>query len=326
MKDKIAIVNSSSFGRIFTDHMDRLEKIGQVERFTVDSQIDGKELAELLQGYNYIISGVTPFFTKEFFENKDELKIIARHGIGFNNIDLDAAKDHGTYVTKVAALVERDPVAENCVTNLLSVMRKTIQANKAAKTGNWQKRANFIGNGLSFKTVGIIGIGNIGSRVSEILNYGFRAKVLAYDPNKDDLYCQSFGADKVDLDTLLEKSDVICIAASLNEKNYHMLSDTEFKKMKDGVYISNCSRGALIDEKSMVEALKSNKVAGFATDVLEVEPAIENHPYFDFENVIVTTHTSAYTYECLGGMGEKCVSDCEKVSKGQRPDGIVNFL
>ena len=326
MKDKIAIVNSSSFGRIFTDHINRLKKIGEVKRFDVDSQIGGKELAHLLQGYNYIISGVTPFFTKEFFDNKDELKLITRHGIGFNNIDLEAAKDHGTYVTKVAALVERDAVAENCIANLLSVMRKTIQANQAAKTGNWEKRASFIGNGLSDKTVGIIGIGNIGSRICEILNYGFRAKVLAYDPNKDDLYCQSFGADKVDLDTLLEKSDVICLAASLNEENYHMLSTTEFAKMKDRVYISNCSRGALIDEKAMVAALGSKKVAGFATDVLEVEPALECHPYFDFENSIVTTHTSAYTYECLSGMGEKCVGDCEKVFYGQKPDGIVNLL
>ena len=326
MKNKIAIVNSSSFGRTFTDHINRLEKIGEVKRFDVDSQIGGKELADLLQGYNYIISSATPFFTKEFFDNKDELKLITRHGIGVNNIDLEAAKDHGTYVTKVAALVERDAVAENCVTNLLAVMRQTIKANQAAKTNNWVKRASFIGNGLSGKTVGIIGIGNIGSRVSEILNYGFRAKVLAYDPNKDDLYCQSFGADKVDLDTLLEKADVICLATSLNEGNYHMLSIAEFTKMKDKVYISNCSRGALIDEKAMVDALDSKKVAGFATDVLEVEPAIENHPYFAYENTIVTTHTSAYTYECLGGMGEKCVSDCEKVSKGQKPDGIVNLL
>ena len=133
MKDKIAIVNSSSFGRIFTDHFKRLEKIGDVERFDVDSQIGGKELADLLQGYNYIISGVTPFFTKEFFDNKDELKLITRHGIGFNNIDLEAAKEHGTYVTKVAALVERDAVAENCVTNLLAVMLSLIHISEPTR-------------------------------------------------------------------------------------------------------------------------------------------------------------------------------------------------
>lgn len=324
MNNKIAIVNSSSFGRIFEDHLSRLEKIGEVKRFTVDANIGGKELAEILQGYNYIIASVTPFFTKEFFDNKDELKIILRHGIGFNNIDVEAAKEHGTYVSIVPPLVERDAVAENCITNLLSIMRKTKQSNIAAVDGKWKTRAKFIGNGLSSKKVGIIGIGNIGSRISEILYYGFRCKVLAYDPNKDSLACERFGADKVDLDYLLKESDIICVSASLNEENYHMLSSEEFSKMKDGVYISNCSRGALIDEESMIEALEKKKVAGFASDVLEVEPPENDHKYFSYDNVIITPHTSAYTYECLRGMGEKCVSDCEAVYTGNKPKELVN--
>lgn len=323
MKNKIAIINSSSFGRIFKDHLDRLKEIGEVKRFEVDSNISGTDLAKLLNGYNYIISSVTPYFGKEFFDNMDGLKLISRHGIGYNNIDIKEAKDHGVYVTKVDALVERDAVAENAVTNLLSIMRKTRESNQAAKAGNWDKRAKFIGNGLSSKTVGIIGIGNIGSRIAEILNYGFRANVLAYDPNKAKLYCESFGAKKVGLDDLLKNSDVIFLSASLNKDNYHMISSDEFSKMKDGVYISNCSRGALIDEKAMVESICNKKVRGFATDVLEVEPASKDHPYFSFENVLVTPHTSAYTYECLEGMGEKCVSDCKSVFKGNKPNGLV---
>lgn len=154
--------------------------------------------------------------------------------------------------------------------------------------------------------------------------YGFRCKVLAYDPNKDSLACERFGADKVDLDYLLKESDVICVSASLNEENYHMLSSEEFSKMKDGVYISNCSRGALIDEEAMIEALENNKVAGFASDVLEVEPPENDHKYFSYDNVIITPHTSAYTYECLRGMGEKCVSDCEYVYNGNKPKELVN--
>ena len=122
---RIAIVNSSSFGRRFPDQMERLQKIGTVERITVDGMMRGKELAERLRGYNLIISSVTPFFDREFFENKDELLIISRHGIGYNNIDLEAAREHTTTVSIVPPLVERDAVAENAVANLMAVMRMT---------------------------------------------------------------------------------------------------------------------------------------------------------------------------------------------------------
>ena len=102
---KIAIVNSSSFGKIFPQHIERLKAIGTVSHFTLDSEINGKELAEKLKGYNIIIASVTPFFTKEFFEYKDELLLITRHGIGYNNIDLEAANDHQTIVSIIPALV-----------------------------------------------------------------------------------------------------------------------------------------------------------------------------------------------------------------------------
>ena len=115
---KIAIVNSSSFGKIFPDHIKKLEKIGQVDRFEVDQNIDGKSLGQMLKGYQYIIASVTPFFDKEFFENVDDLRLISRHGIGYNNVDLISAKEKGVIVSIVPSLVERDSVAENNITNL----------------------------------------------------------------------------------------------------------------------------------------------------------------------------------------------------------------
>lgn len=322
-ENRIAIVNSSSFGRIFPDHLARLEKLGTVERFTFDSEIDGISLAEKLHGYSIIVSSVTPFFDRSFFDHKDELLLISRHGIGYNNIDLEAAADHDTVVTIVPALVERDAVAENNVTNLLNVMRQTRQSDSAVHAGRWVERAKFVGNNLSNKTAGVIGVGNIGSRVAEILHYGYRCHVLGCDPNLDELELGRFGARKVTLEGLLAQSDVICVCPSLNEENYHMLSKAQFELMKDKVYISNAARGALIDEEAMTDALKNGKVAGFATDVLEVEPGEKNHPYLAFPNVIVTPHTSAYTMECLEGMGEKCVADCESIVKGELPQRAV---
>jgi phosphoglycerate dehydrogenase-like enzyme len=320
---KIAIVNSSSFGKIFPKHIDRLKKIGAVDYFKVDNEMHGKELAKLLSGYNIIIASVTPFFTKEFFDYKDELLLITRHGIGYNNIDIDAAKEHDTIVTIVPALVERDAVAENNITNLLAVLRKTVESSNRVKADRWEDRAEFVGHALFNKTVGVIGVGNTGSCVVEIVRNGFRCNVLAYDPYKSDLYLQTYGARKVELDELLTSSDIICLCANLTEESYRMISKNEIAKMKDGIYISNSARGALLDENAVVEGLKSGKIAGFATDVLEEEPGRKSHPYLAFDNVVMTPHTSAYTLECLEQMGNKCVTDVEQIIQGVLPERAI---
>lgn len=322
-KYKIAIVNSSSFGKKFPEHLKRLKKIGEVDYFSVDNEMNGKDLAVELKGYNIVIASVTPFFTKEFFEHKDELILITRHGIGYNNIDLEAAKSHNTIVSIIPALVERDAVAENNVTNLLALMRYTTQANQSVVEDRWEDRADFIGRTLYNKTVGIIGMGNTGSCVAETLRNGFRCEILGYDPYKSALYIESFGAKKVTLDNLLKESDVICLCANLNEENYHMISTNEIKKMKNNVYLSNSARGALLNEDAIVSGLKTGKIAGVATDVLEEEPGRKDHPYLQFQNVIMTPHTSAYTMECLEEMGNKCVRDVEDVIVGKLPERSV---
>ncbi|WP_192988068.1 D-isomer specific 2-hydroxyacid dehydrogenase family protein [Carnobacterium mobile] len=322
-KYNIAIVNSSSFGKVFPEHIKRLEKLGSVKHFTVDGEIKGRDLAEVLHGYNIIIASVTPFFTQDFFDHKDELILITRHGIGYNNIDIEAAKKHDTLVTIIPALVERDAVAENNVTNLLALLRCTTEANSRVKEGHWDDRAQFVGRTLFNKTVGVIGVGNTGSGVVEILRNGFRCEVLAYDPYKSALHIKSHGAKKVNLNQLLESSDIICLCANLTEENYHMISMKEIKMMKDHVYLSNSARGALVDEKAIVSGLESGKIAGFATDVLEEEPGHKDHPYLAFTNVVMTPHTSAYTMECLEEMGTKCVRDVENIVEGKLPERTV---
>ncbi|MCA5012112.1 MULTISPECIES: D-isomer specific 2-hydroxyacid dehydrogenase family protein [unclassified Enterococcus] len=322
-KFTIAIVNSSSFGKVFPDHIKRLEAIGKVEYVTVDSEISGRELAKVLQGFNVIIASVTPFFTEEFFEHKDELLLISRHGIGYNNIDIVAAEKHHTIVSIIPALVERDAVAENNVTNLMTILRRTVEADLSVREDLWENRARFVGRTLFNKTVGVIGVGNTGSAVVEIVRNGFRCEVLAYDPYKSERHIQSYGAKKVELEELLTSADIICLCANLTEDNYHMISYKEIEKMKDNVYISNSARGALVDEDAIVNGLKSGKIAGFATDVLEEEPGRKDHPYLMLENVVMTPHTSAYTMECLEAMGEKCVRDVEDVAAGRLPERTV---
>lgn len=321
---KIAIVNSSSFGRYFPEHMERLSAIGEVERFAFAVDIDGCSLAEALIGFDAIIASVKPYYRAEFFACKDETRLIARHGIGYDNVDVSMATEHGCIVSRVPGWVEREAVAETAVTLLLDVLRRTCDARLKVKAGKWAERASFVGWEIKDKTVGIIGIGNIGSRVAEILVRGFGAKVVAYDPYLSEETIRSRGAEPVDLDVLLSTADLISLNASLNAANYHMLSTGEFETMKPGIHIVNTARGELIDQGSLIAAIESGKVAGIGMDVVEGEPIDERHPLLAYEQVMVVPHIAAYTMESLRLMGEKCVEDVERVARGEAPDEMVN--
>ncbi|RKS85970.1 lactate dehydrogenase-like 2-hydroxyacid dehydrogenase [Orbus hercynius] len=310
---KIAIVNSSSFGKYFPDQMERLKKIGEVESFVFDNDISGKDLAQALKGFNIIIASVRPFFNKDFFDHKDELLLLSRHGIGFNNVDVVAAKAHGTIVTIVPALVERDAVAENAVTNLLALVRRTVDSQQAVKENQWVKRATFLGMNVTGKAVGVIGCGNIGSRVAEIFKHGFNARLLVVDPNVDLDWAKKHNVEVVELDHLLQHADVISLNASLNETSYHILQQKQFALMKKGVYITNTARAELVNEEALLQALDNGIVAGYATDVMYKEPSFNDNPLVKHDKVLVTPHTSAYAIECLRGMGDKCVSDVENL-------------
>lgn len=321
---KIAVVNSSSFGKYFPEHIQRLEKIGQVDRFTFPIDTTGKELAEKLHGYEYIIASVTPFFKQDFFEHAGHVKLISRHGIGYNNVDIVTATKCNTYVSKVGALVEREAVAENAVALLMAVLRQIKPASDAAKEGNWAKRADFMGYEIKGKTVGVIGLGNIGSRVGEILKNGFNADLIAHDPYQSDDEIRARGATPVSLEELLKRSDIISLNAFIDQNSFHLLGKKEFAMMKKGVYIVNSARGELMELEAVLEALDNGTILGLGADVIEGEPIDETHPLLKYPNVVITPHTSAYTYECLEGMGDKCVSDVERVHQGLAPEGMVN--
>lgn len=321
---KIAIVNSSSFGMTFTEHIDTLKKYGEVNRFHFPIDISGKDLAEALKGYEIIISSVSPFFDKEFFEYKDKTLLISRHGIGYNNIDVECASKNNVAVTIVSALVEREAVAENAIALLLSLLRGVAPSSNAVKENEWGKRALFMGCELKNKTIGIIGFGNIGSRVGEILKSGFNMRLLAYDPYISNDRFEKSGAESVDLETLLIESDFISLNSKVTDETYHMINSEAFSKMKKGVYIVNSARGELCDEDALVCALESDSISGIAMDVVENEPINQTHRLLKYQNVLITPHTSAYTYECLKGMGDKVVSDVENVINGRPLIDMIN--
>ncbi|WP_448376950.1 D-isomer specific 2-hydroxyacid dehydrogenase family protein [Fervidobacterium sp.] len=324
MKSKIAIVNSSSFGKYFPEHIELLREKCDIERFDLPSKLRGKELARVLNGFKYIIASTTPYFDVEFFDNSEGLILISRHGLGYDNIDIVKATEKGVIVTKVNGFTEREAVAEHAVSLCLSILRKVPQSYKKVLESKWSERQKFFGIELKGKIVGIIGFGNIGSRVGEIVHFGFNAEIVVYDPYVTQEKLAYIDAKKVDIEELLSVSDVIFICAKLTKENYHLLSYKEFKQMKAGVYIVNTSRGELIDQDALLDAINLGKVAGVGLDVVEGEPISGEHPLLHFDNVVVTPHTAAYTFESIKGMGDKVVSDILRAEERIIPEEVIN--
>lgn len=321
---KIGIVNSSTFGRYFPDLMDRLETIGEVERYEFDPDISGQKLAQELQGVKYIIASVTPDFTDEFFEEIEGLSLIARHGIGCDNVDIEAAADKGVAVTRVLGLHERDAVAELALALMMNCLRQIVPAAAAVEENRWDKRRQFVGRELSKMKAGIIGYGNIGSRTAEIIKEGFGCEVMAYDPNVADAVIAKNGIKPVRLHEVIENADIISIHASSNPDNYHFIGEDEFEMMKDDVIIVNTARGELMDERALAQAVKSDKIGAVGLDVSEKEPIPDDHPLLGLENVYIVPHIGGYTDYSLRKMDEKMVVDVEKMVEGEEPELVIN--
>ena len=324
-KHKIAIVNSSTFGKHYPDLWARLEALGDIERFQFSPEVSGEELTAALDGFSFIVASVTPNFPRLLFEKNKDLQVLARHGIGVNNVNLEAATEAGVLVTRVPAAPERDAVAELSLCLIMACIRDIVPGANASKELAWERRSGYVGWELSHMTVGVIGYGNIGSRVGEIIRDGFKTEVLAYDPYIADAVLARTGVEPVGLHELLQRSDLISINASHNPAlNLEMIGKDEIEMMKDGVIIVNTARGQLTDEKALAEAVKSGKIARLGVDVLQREPILEDHPFLELDNVIVLPHLGGYTDRSLHRMDEKNVEDIEMVLQGKIPDEIAN--
>ncbi len=321
---RTAIVNSSTFGQNFNDLMERLRSLGPVESFQFESGVKGKKLARELENYQFVIASVTPNFPEEFFDENQDVKLIARHGIGCDNVDLEAATAAGVLVTRVGHRSERDAVAELTLSLIMTCIRDVIPANQAVEEGQWDRRKEFIGTELSGMKVGIVGYGNIGSRVGEIINEGFRADVTAYDPNIADAVIEKTGVKPAGFEEVLSNSDLLSFNASLNDENYHFIGEEEFELMKDDVIIVNTARGELIEESAFINALESGKVRCAGVDVLEEEPPDSSSELRQVDNLYVLPHVGSYTEKSLRAMDEKMVEDIEKLVAGEVPGEVVN--
>ena len=319
-----AVVNSSSFGHYCAEAEERLKDVGKVERLDVDPAIDGAELAERLNGFDFVVASVTPQFPRAFFDNNDDVKLISRHGVGCDNVDLEAACDHGVLVTRVAKADERDAVAELSVALIMACARHVKPACDAALDGRWSERAGFVGLELSAATVGVIGFGSIGSRVGEIMDQGFHSTVMAYDPYVSDEAIRSHGAEPSSLEEMLPHCDVLSFNAEHTGDNYRMVGERQLGMLKDGAIVVNTARGELTDEEALARAAREGKVSAVGLDVCEQEPPPDDHPLLKLPNLVLLPHVGSYTHATLERMDRKMAEDVEAMLEGNTPNEVVN--
>ncbi len=251
------------------------------------------ELRAIIGEYDGLAVRSATKVTRELMDAAPRLKVVGRAGIGVDNVDVTSATARGIVVMNTPH-GNAITTAEHAIAMMFALARQIPEASASTKAGKWEKN-RFMGVELTGKTLGLIGCGNIGSIVADRAN-GLRMKVIAYDPFLSEKRALEIGAEKVDLDTLLARADIVTLHAPLTEQTRNILSRERLFALKKGARIINCARGGLVDEAALYEALKSGHLAGAALDVFETEPATAS-PLFELENVVCTPHLGAATAE-----------------------------
>ena len=261
---------------------------------TYEPEITPEEIKNKIGDFNIVIVRSRTKLTKELIDQASNCKIIARVGVGLDNIDLDAAKEKDIRVIN-AVEGAMNAVAEQVLGLMLSMARNIPLADREIRNGKWLKK-ELMGSELKGKYLGIVGLGNIGKRLGRLAK-GLNMNIIGFDVIPiDEEFSKEVGLMKTDLDTLLQSADYVSLHVPLLDSTYHMINSEKMSKMKETARIINTSRGGVVDEEALYEALKNGKLGGAALDVFEKEPATDNK-LATLPNVILTPHIGAQTKE-----------------------------
>ncbi len=277
-------------------------------KITYEPEITPDQIKEKISNFDIVVVRSRTKITKEMIDRATQCKIIARVGVGLDNIDVDAAKAKGIRVIN-AVEGAMNAVAELVLGLMLSLAREIPRADREIRNGKWLKK-ELMGSELSGKYLGIVGLGNIGKRLAKLAR-GLNMNIIGFDvmPIADD-FARDVGLIKADIDTLLSSADYVSFHVPLTETTHHLVNTKRISTMKKTAYIINTSRGEIIDEDALYDALKEGKIAGAALDVFEKEPATGNK-LATLPNVVCTPHVGAQTKEAqtlaANVIGEKII-------------------
>jgi glyoxylate reductase len=261
----------------------------------------------------------------EVFDAAPKLKMIAQLAVGFDNIDVQEATKRGIYVSNTPEVLT-DTTADFAWALLMALARRVVEADKYVRTGKWTvgwHPAMLQGRDVYGATIGIVGAGRIGYAVAKRAT-GFSMKILFYDVIPRPEMEKDFGAKKVDLETLLKQSDFVSIHVPLMKETHHLINAEKLKLMKKTAYLINNSRGPVVDEKALYEALKEGRISGAGLDVFEQEPAPLDNPLLKLDNVVVAPHISSASYETRSKMAEMVADNLVAFFEGKRPPNLIN--
>jgi D-3-phosphoglycerate dehydrogenase len=261
--------------------------------------------------------------TRRVMSAVEGLKIIVRTGVGYDVIDVPAATELGVIVVNIPDIWIRE-VANHALALLLAWNRKIITLDKQVHEGVWSGGVPGERTGaLHGETVGIVGLGNIGSAFARRIA-GFEMKVIAHDPYVDDTHFAALGVERVSLETLAERSDYVSVHTLLNDETRHLIGESFFKRMKPTAILINTSRGPVVDEQALARALREKRLAGAALDVWEQEPIARDNPLLKMDNVIATPHAAYFSTAAVAQVPRRCGEEIARVLTGQRPLNVVN--
>ena len=275
---------------------------------------DQEKLKELVKDVSAIIVRSKPKVTKEIIDTAPNLKVIARAGVGLDNIDVEYAKSKGIEIVNAPAASSRS-VAELAIALIFNVARKVAFADRKMREGVWAKK-QCMGFELEGKTLGVIGFGRIGYAVAKIAK-AIGMKILLYDVIKNEERAREVDGKFVELEELLKNSDVITIHVPLLESTHHLINEERLKLMKPTAILINTSRGPIVDTNALVKALQEGWIAGAGLDVFEEEPLPKGHPLTKLDNVVLTPHIGASTVEAQERAGIEVAEKVVKILKGE---------
>jgi len=282
-------------------------------------------LARELAGIDALVS--TPgsmAIVRESFPDNGRLALITRFGVGCDDVDLEAATTCGVAVAAAFDGVRR-PAAVATMALILALTTKLLDKHRLARVGpaGWQRRADFAGVGLMGKTLGIIGLGNIGTEVVRLAT-GFDMRFLAYDPYADPRAAHGLKVTLVDLVTLLRESDIVSVHCPLTLETNRLLDAERIAEMKPTAFLVNMARGAVVEQQALAAALRARRIAGAGLDVFEREPPDEDEVLLHLDNVVLSPHALSWTDECEHLIGQANTAAVLAVMHGHEPRGVVN--
>ncbi len=263
-----------------------------------------------------------PRVTRATLSDSERLLIVARFGVGYDNVDVAACSAAGAMLT-IAPDGVRRPVAVSALTLVLALSQNMLVLDGLTRAGRWDDREHHLGVGLVDRTVGVVGLGNIGEELCRLLA-PFDARLIAHDPYVTPHTAAASGAHLVDLEDLLRSSDFVVVCCPLTEETHHMIDAQALSAMKRSAFLVNVARGAIVDQPALEAALRSHAIRGAGLDVFEQEPVASNDPILTLDNVIVSPHALCATDQCLQECGRSACRSILEVAVGRIPPFVVN--